>query len=487
MMKLVTRIKLATNAGVHKAKRKRMYLLFSGVAFISLSHWNHRMSKDHQVTICEPFGATTLGSMTCFVINNAALRVDFSCVGEETISVPMLSSDETRTAVNSLQNAGVSIKLVSAESLAVVKPIAVEYGIFLPDQQDYSNGTVLEGEVFRNFSDPERMEIADKITVMGSASPLDRLLLVQSLRQKGQVVAVMGTKTAELPALKEADLALYMGTNNSEMTRESCDIIISNNNFASIVDVLLIGRSNYQNIRRFLQLELTTNISGILITFVATVSSGDTPITPFQFFLVSLTIGTVGALALLTEPPIQDVLEMSPINQTQPIISKSMRRNIFVQVCYQGIALLILQFIKGQDFLGLMDPKVKKAMTFNGFVLSHIFNQFNARQPEKKNVFRGIIGRYWFLVSAGVAIILEVLLMEFAERVTGFPRLNKMQWLVCISFAIMSWPIDYAVKCISACFANWYVGPPSRLNSTGPLQSTPFTSPSQLPIPLMNV
>ncbi|KAI3915464.1 hypothetical protein MKW92_023546 [Papaver armeniacum] len=588
------------------------------VVSLSLSYWNNRTSKDHQVIICESYGGTTLGSMTSFIINKATLsqmKVDVFCIGEEITggnNVPVISpevvemnrdgvgatvidqsvlisssfgsdskkrgslmrknegaretlhlhwrgSAETvlelcseyynidgikiswmmekrgllsiafahstitegaeddgvnekvmitelrennlilllllgvkypccpearKTAVDVLRNAGVSIKLVSAESLAVVKPIAVEYGIFVPEKD--LNAIVLEGEEFRNFTADERREKADMITVMGSASPSDKLLLVQSLHQKGQVVAFMGTRTVELPALKEADVGLFMGTNNSAMAKESCDISIPNGNFASIVKVLLIGRSNYQNICKFLQLELTTNISGILLTFVTTVFQGDTPITPLQLFMVNLTVGTLAALALLTEAPTQELLEMRPINQTQPIITKSMRRNIFVQVCYQAIVLLTFQLIKDRDILG-MDRKVKKAMVFNGFVLCVVSNQFNARAPEKKNVFKGIIGSHWFLVSVGVPIILEVLLMEFAEKFTGFPRLNKMQWFACILFAIMSWPIDYAVKCISSFFANRSIGVPSCLSSTGPLQSTPLTSLSQLPTPLMNV
>ncbi|MCL7042877.1 hypothetical protein MKW94_024130 [Papaver nudicaule] len=329
--------------------------------------------------------------------------------------------------------------------------------------------------MFRNFSKLERMERVDKLTLIGNASPLDKLLLVQSLRQNRQVVAVIGNRTVELPALKEADVSIFMGTNNSEMAKENCDIIILNGNFASVFGILLIGRSIYQNLRKFLQLELTTNISGILITFVTTVSLGDTPIAPLQFFLVNLTVGTLAALALLTEPPNRDVLETRPINQNKSIISKSMKRNIFVQVCYQGIVLLIFQFIEARDFLGVKHPKMKKAMIFNGFVLCFVFNQFNAREPERKNVFKGITESHWFLLSVGAPIILEVLLMEFAERVTGFPRLNKMQWLACISFAIMSWPIDYATKRISSIFANRPIGL-SGLSSTGSLQSNRLTS-----------
>ncbi|KAI3907330.1 hypothetical protein MKW98_010680 [Papaver atlanticum] len=130
-----------------------------------------------------------------------------------------------KTAVDALRNAGVSIKLVSAESLAVVKPIAIEYGIFVPEKD--LNAIVLEGEEFRNFTADERREKADRITVMGSASPSDKLLLVQSLHQKGQVVAFMGTRTVELPALKEADVGLFMGTNlNHEKTYISNIVVL---------------------------------------------------------------------------------------------------------------------------------------------------------------------------------------------------------------------------------------------------------------------
>ncbi|KAI3959468.1 hypothetical protein MKW98_019058 [Papaver atlanticum] len=435
---------------------------------LSLSYWNQRILKDNQVTIRESFGATTLGSMTSFIIDVSTLnqlKVDINCVGNSGNSMPFISVNNIRTTVDNLRNAGVNIKLVSAESLSVVTTIAVEYGIFLPEMD--SNSIVLEGEEFRNLNDAERREKADKIILIGSVSPSDKLLLVQSLRQKGEVVAVMGTKLSEFPALKEADVGIFMGTNNSEMAKRSCDIIISTDNFASIVDVLLVGRCNYQNIQKFLQLEVTINISAILITFATTISLGEIPITAFQFFLVNSTVGTLAALALLTESPTQDVLEIRPVDQTQPIISKSMRRNIFVQVCYQGIILLILQFVKAPDVLELINPKVKRSMIFNSFVLCMIFNQFNAREPERKNVFKGIIKSYWFLVSVGAPIIMEVLLMEFAGGVTGFLKLNSTQWLACISFAIMSWPIDYAGKCIPSFFANMFTGLPSRFSSAG--------------------
>ncbi|KAI3969521.1 hypothetical protein MKX01_020082 [Papaver californicum] len=384
-------------------------------------------------------------------------------------------------------NEKVMITELRENNLILMLILGVNFYLVCSLLQEFSpTSIVLEGEEFRNFTDAKRKEKADRKTVMGSASPLDKLLLVQSLHQKGQVVAFMGTRTVEFPSLKEAYVGLFMGKNNSAMAKESCDINIPNGSFASIVEVLLIGRSNYQNIRKFLHLELTTSNSGILLTLVITFFLGDTPLTPLQLFMVNLMVGTLAALDLLTETPTQDVLEMQPINQTQPIITKSMRWNIFAQVCYQGMVLLIFQFIKDKNILG-MDRKVKKAMVFNGFVLCLVFNQFNARAPEKKNMFKGIIGSHWFLLSVGFPIILEVLLMEFAEKFTGFPRLNKTQWLACILFAIMSWPIDYAVKCISSFFTNRSIGVPSCLTSTGLLQSTPSTSLCQLPTPLMNV
>ncbi|KAI3846625.1 hypothetical protein MKX03_029493 [Papaver bracteatum] len=460
LMKAVERF-VTESRGIFPSFRNVFAVLLVGIheglsliISLYLSYLNQRILKGNQVTIRESFGATTL--------------VDINCVGNSGNSMPVISLNNTRTIVDNLRNAGVNIKLVSAESLAVVTPIAVEYGIFLPEMD--SNSIVLEGEEFRNFNDTQRREKADKIILIGSVSPSDKLLFhytifrnsqpkfaTASLRQKGEVVAVMGTKTSEFPALKEAYVGIFMGTNNSEMAKISCDIIISTDNFAYIVDVLLVGRSNYLNIQKFLQLEVTINISAILITFATTVSLGEIPITAFQFFLVHSTVGTLAALALLTESPTQDVLEIQP----------SMRRNIFVQVCYQGIILLILQFVKAPDVLELTNPKVKRSMIFNSFVLCMIFNQVNARELERKKVFKGIIRSHWFLVSVGAAIIMEVLLLEFAGGVTGFQKLNSMQWLACISFAIMSWHIDYAGKCIPSFFANMFTGLPSRFSSAG--------------------
>ncbi|OVA20182.1 Cation-transporting P-type ATPase [Macleaya cordata] len=378
---------------------------------------------------------------------------------------------EARKAVAAFLHAGVSIKLVSPERLSVLKTIAIECGILGTDQDLHA--TILEGEQFRNLSEAERMERVDQIIVMGSSLPPDKLLFIQCLRKKRQVVAVTGARMSDSPALKEADVCLLMATKNSEMEKESCDIFLTNGSLASMVTALLVGRCAYQNIRKFIQLELTINISGLLINFVTTVSLGEAPITPLQLFLVNLVVGTLAALALLTEPPTQELLEMPPVNQTESLVTKAMWRNILIQVCYQVVVLLMFQF-KGQALPGT-NRKVKKAMILSGFVLCQIFNKFNAREPEKKKVFKGILCNHWFLVAVGVAIVLQVLVVEFATTLADTARLTWIQWLACTFFAIMSWPIDYVVKC---------TGPPwPRFTSLIPF--TPLTSQSQLPIPLV--
>ncbi|OVA20184.1 Cation-transporting P-type ATPase [Macleaya cordata] len=351
---------------------------------------------------------------------------------------------EARSAVDAFLHAGISIKLVSPESLLVLISIAIQYGI-LQSGQDL-NSLVLEGEEFRKLSEAERLEKVDQITVMGSSLPSDKLLFIQCLRRRGQVVAVTGVTASDSPALKEADVGLLMGTQNSEMAKESSDIVIASGHLASMVTVLLFGRCAYKNIQKFIQLELTINISGLLITFVTTVSLGEAPITPLQLLLVNLMVGTLAALALWTGSPTKETLKMPPVNQTESLITKAMWRNIFIQVCYQAVVLLMFQF-KGQILPG-MNWKLKKSMILNGFILCQVFNQFNARESEKKNVFKGILNNHWFLVAVGAPIVLQVVVVEFATSLSCTERLNWLQWLACILFAIMSWPIDYVVKCI---------------------------------------
>lgn len=349
-----------------------------------------------------------------------------------------------KTAVEACQHAGVNVKMITGDNVFTAKAIAFECGILQPNQD--IDETVVEGEQFRNFTHEERLEKVEKICVMARSSPFDKLLMVQCLKQKGHVVAVTGDGTNDAPALKEADIGLSMGIQGTEVAKESSDIVILDDNFASIVTVLNWGRCVYNNIQKFIQFQLTVNVAALVINFVAAVSAGEVPLTAVQLLWVNLIMDTLGALALATEKPTKELMDEKPVGRTKPLITNIMWRNLVSQALYQIIILLTLQF-KGEDIFGVTS-KVNDTLIFNTFVLCQVFNEFNARKLEKKNVFEGIFKSKLFLGIIGVTLVLQVVMVEFLKKFAGTERLNWREWIICIGFGAVSWPIGFLVKLI---------------------------------------
>ncbi|KAH0640329.1 hypothetical protein KY285_036915 [Solanum tuberosum] len=153
--------------------------------------------------------------------------------------------------------------------------------------------------------------------------------------------------TNDAPALKEADIGLSMGIQGTEVAKESSDIVILDANYASVATVLKWGRCFYINIQKFIQFQLTENVAALMINFVAAVSSGEVPLTAVQLLWVNLIMDTLGALALATEKPTEELMKKKPVGRTAPLITNIMWRNLMAQALYQIAVLLTLQF-KGE-------------------------------------------------------------------------------------------------------------------------------------------
>ncbi|KAJ4719654.1 Calcium-transporting ATPase [Melia azedarach] len=351
-----------------------------------------------------------------------------------------------RAAVESCRKAGVNVKMVTGDNVHTARAIAIECGILNPDVDFNNDDAVIEGVQFRNFSDEERMAKIESVQVMARSSPFDKLLMVQSLKQKGHVVAVTGDGTNDAPALKAADIGLSMGIQGTEVAKESSDIVILDDNFSSVVTVLRWGRCVYNNIQKFLQFQLTVNVAALVINFVAAVSSGKVPLTAVQLLWVNLIMDTLGALALATEQPTNDLMKNLPVGRSKPLITRIMWRNLIFQAIYQVGILLILQF-KGRAIFGVSES-VKNTLIFNTFVLCQVFNEFNARKLEKKNIFQGIHKNKLFLAIIGITIVLQLMMVEFLKKFANTERLNWGQWAACIVIAAVSWPIGFITKYI---------------------------------------
>ncbi|KAM0021315.1 putative P-type Ca(2+) transporter [Helianthus debilis subsp. tardiflorus] len=369
-----------------------------------------------------------------------------------------------KDAVQLCIKAGVKVRMVTGDNLQTARAIALVCGI-LGSNADATEPNVIEGKAFRGMSEAQRVEIADKISVMGRSSPNDKLLLVQALRMGGHVVAVTGDGTNDAPALHEADIGLAMGIQGTEVAKESSDIIILDDNFASVVKVVRWGRSVYANTQKFIQFQLTVNVSALVINVVAAVSNGDVPLTAVQLLWVNLIMDTLGALALATEPPTDHLMDHHPVGRREPLITNIMWRNMLVQALYQVSVLLVLYF-RGREILHSQhDPykhanKEKNTLIFNAFVFAQIFNEFNARKPTEMNVFKGVTKNRLFMGIVGFTVVLQVIIVMCLGKFTSTVRLSWQLWLVSIAIAFISWPLAVVGKLIPVAerpFADYFV------------------------------
>ncbi|GAQ87615.1 Calcium transporting ATPase [Klebsormidium nitens] len=356
-------------------------------------------------------------------------------------------------AVALCQRAGVMVRMVTGDNVVTAKAIAKECGILT------EGGVAIEGKDFRVMSIEEQEKLLPRLQVMARSSPTDKHMLVKRLRAMGNVVGVTGDGTNDAPALHEADIGLSMGIAGTEVAKESSDIIILDDNFASIVKVIRWGRSVYVNIQKFIQFQLTVNVVALSINFVSALASGNVPLTAVQLLWVNLIMDTLGALALATEPPTDDLLLRPPVGRTAPLITNFMFRNIAGQAVYQLIVLFTLQF-GGKSIFGFSDagyppPRVGKethstllngTMIFNAFVFCQIFNEISSRKPEQVNCFEGFFKNKMFVGIIFITIGLQIIIVEFLGDFATTTPLNWWQWIVCVIIGLVGMPIAALVK-----------------------------------------
>lgn len=349
-----------------------------------------------------------------------------------------------KMAVEKVQGAGVRVRMVTGDNLATAKAIATECAILKEGDM------AVEGDTFRQWNEAEMREKLPHVSVVARALPSDKLLLVKKLQAMGEVVAVTGDGSNDALALHQANIGLSMGIQGTEVAKESSDIIILDDDFKSIVKVVCWGRSVYSNIHKFLQFQLTVNLVALTVNFVAAITTGSVPLTAVQLLWVNLIMDTLGALALATEPPTDELMHQPPIRCKEPLITNAIWFNVMGQAIYQVTILLTLQFY-GESLLNLTSANstlINHTIIFNTFVFCQIFNEVNARQPLRYNIFHGLLSNRLFMGIVSMTIVLQVLMVEILEKFASTTRLDWQQWLVCIGFAILSWPIGFLLKFI---------------------------------------
>ena len=187
-------------------------------------------------------------------------------------------------------------------------------------------------------------EIKQYLRVLARSSPLDKLILVTGVQGSDGVVAVTGDGTNDAPALTKADVGFSMGITGTDVAKGASDIILLDDNFSSIITALRFGRNVFDNVRKFLQFQLTVNVVAMFIVFFGSVIIKDSPLNAVQMLWVNLIMDTFAALALATEPPADDILDRQPYKKDAPIMTEIMWRNVFGHAIYQMIVLIFIIF-----------------------------------------------------------------------------------------------------------------------------------------------
>ncbi|KAG0164691.1 hypothetical protein DFQ28_009899 [Apophysomyces sp. BC1034] len=346
-------------------------------------------------------------------------------------------------AVKACQQAGVFVRMVTGDNLVTAKSIAKQCGIYT------TGGIVMEGPVFRNLPTSEMDAILPRLQVLARSSPEDKRILVSRLRELGDIVAVTGDGTNDGPALKMADVGFSMGIAGTEVAKEASSIILMDDNFSSIVKAIMWGRCVNDAVKKFLEFQLTVNITAVILTFISAVASQNqkSVLTAVQLLWVNLIMDTFAALALATDPPTEELLQRAPEPRSAPLITFKMWKMIIGQAIFQITVTLVLLY---SDILGYStESVVLQTVVFNTFVFCQIFNEINCRRIDSSlNVFTNILANKFFLGIFVVCVAGQALIVNFGGTAFQVTRIDGPHWAIAIVVGLLSLPIGVVVRLI---------------------------------------
>ena len=351
--------------------------------------------------------------------------------------------DGVPEAVKACQRAGVFVRMVTGDNVVTAKSIAKQCGIYTP------GGIVMEGPTFRKLPQSEMDSVLPRLQVLARSSPEDKRILVCRLRELGDIVAVTGDGTNDGPALKMADVGFSMGIAGTEVAKEASSIILMDDNFSSIVKAIMWGRCVNDAVKKFLEFQLTVNITAVILTFISAVASTDqkSVLTAVQLLWVNLIMDTFAALALATDPPTEELLNRNPEPRSAPLITFKMWKMIIGQAIFQIVVTLILLYTNVLNYP--TESVVLQTVVFNTFVFRQIFNEINCRRIDSHlNIFTNIFANKFFIGIFLICILGQVVIVQFGGAAFQVIALDGAHWAIAIVVGLLSLPIGVVIRLI---------------------------------------
>lgn len=381
--------------------------------------------------------------------DDEAPNAKLTCLGVVGIQDPLRPG--VVESVRSFAKAGVTVRMITGDNIQTARAIAKNAGILI------KGGLAMTGPEFRALSKEEQTEAVKRLQVLARSSPTDKTIVVRRLQELGEVVAVTGDGTNDGPALKMADVGFSMGITGTEVAKEASAIVLMDDNFSSILKSLMWGRAVNDSVRKFLQFQLTVNITAVILSFISAVTSDDNQsvLSAVQLLWVNLIMDTLAALALATEPPSEEVLKRQPTSKTAPLINVTMWKMILGQAIFQiGINLALLKYgaalFRLHDKHGNVTPlhtATLRTMIFNSFVFLQVFNELNCRRIDDSiNIFKNLHNNKIFILVQLVVVAGQFVIVQFGGQAFKTVPLTGNQWLITILIGSLSLPVGLVLR-----------------------------------------
>jgi Ca2+-transporting ATPase len=306
-------------------------------------------------------------------------------------------------------------------------------------------GTALTGAQFAALSDDNLMKQLPEIGVVARVAPEDKIRLVDLLQRQQNIVAMTGDGVNDAPALKKADIGVAMGITGTEVSKGAAVMILTDDNFATIVKAVEYGRAIYDNLSNFIRFQMTALVAFIAAYLGASffVIAGGVPFTPSVVLWINFLVQVPVAVALGFDKPATGLMERKPRPLSQPVLSRSQ----WVRITFLGL-LMAFGTLLLEWYYALAGAAVAVTMAFVVFSLFNVITALSCRSETGSAFNRDILSDRHQLMLYGLALLLIFLPTElsFMQRILGMTSLSRDQWLICIGFAIALLLVDEVIK-----------------------------------------
>ncbi len=368
------------------------------------------------------------------------LEKDFVFDGFAVISDPV--SDDVYDSLAKCHKAGIEVKMLTGDNIVTATAIANELELLGED------GVAVEAGDIDKMSDEELIETLKKIRVIARSTPMIKMRVVKLLKGEGNVVAVTGDGINDAPAIKHADVGIAMGIAGTEVTKEASDIVLLDDSFTTIVKAVKWGRGIYENFKRFIQFQLTVNVSSVVVIIVSIVAGFKSPFTALELLWINIIMDGPPALTLGLEPMRDNLFDKKPTKRNENIISKAM----FVRIMLNGIFISVICLVQYfTDFLGA-GKDGSATVIFTMFVLFQLFNAFNCRELDTTPMYKNILKNKLMLGVFLLVLAIQFVITQFGKPVFGTVGLSMAVWgkmiLVALSVVILNEIIKLGMRII---------------------------------------